>query len=363
MTASNKILLPKLIPGKAQLIAMVHVHSSSALLNTSYADLFGIESYSAKDLVVLDDCRKQLLVLSKQLEAETGNTLFSVCRNASFVLKEQDIEGLEKNISKIPFVKLLINRALQEVQLFWQNGIRCIEVENVGAPYFIGNEIPLEELLILLVVAKAIRATFPEVQMGVQVLSCGELEALPIAIACGAFFVRSEASIFTGFRPEGETNNRGNLAKFYYLRNYLNTKKSNETAENKRFPVLWCDLQKKHTVFVEELGNLKTWLNLALFQKLEGIVLTGAETGANISESDLGEARKSIDQTMEKINNIHGGAVNYELPLVCGSGTNFEMYKKYADFIIIGTALKKNNYWENAVEESKVKEIFALLNS
>ena len=89
-------------------------------------------------------------------------------------------------------------------------------------------------------VVDAIRKKYPDINLGVQLLSCGELEALPIAIACAANFIRSEASVFNGLRPEGETNNSGNLAKFYYLRNYLNTKSNIQIfAIN-----TWC-VQKK----------------------------------------------------------------------------------------------------------------------
>ena len=244
---------PKPIPGKAQLIAMVHVHSSNAFTNTRFNNLFGVETYSYNELALLEECRKQLLELNKRIVEETGNEILKYCRNASFVLEKQEVGQLEEKIKKIPFVSQLVDRAIKEVDIYQRYGINSIEIENVGAPYFIGSDIPLEELLILLIVTKSIREKFPKINMGIQVLSCGELEALPIAIACDAFFVRSEASVFKGLRPEGETTNQGNLAKFFYLRNYLNAKSGAESPDNRRFPAIWCDLQKKHTVFNEEL--------------------------------------------------------------------------------------------------------------
>ena len=347
---------------KAQLIAMVHVHSNNAFSNTRFNALFDVETYTAAELILLDEVRKDLHGLAKKVQTETGNELFAYCRNASFVLHKQAVLILEEKIKTISFVKQLINRALNEVEIYRRSGIKIVEIENVGAPYFIGNEIPLEELLILDVVVKSIKNKFPDVQLGIQVLSCGELEALPIAIVSGAFFVRSEASIYKGLRPEGETNNRGNLAKFFYLRNYLNTKNGAYLPESRRLPALWCDLQKKHTLFNQELMNLKTWLNPLLFQKLEGLVLTGEETGAAISENDLIEARKSINANQEKMNELAGEHVEMSMPLVTGSGSTIEMYSKYADFIILGTSLKENNYWENNVDEERVIEIVKRLN-
>ncbi|MBL0047140.1 MAG: hypothetical protein IPP32_03480 [Bacteroidetes bacterium] len=341
----------------AQLIPMVHVHSNNALTNTAYNSIFKTPTFLAADLTLLASIRKKMMELSQNIIEETGNNIFNYCRNASFVLKKKESAELVEKISSLQFVQSLVQRALDEVEIYHKNGINYVEIENVGAPYFIGNEIPLEDLLILHTVAQAIRKNYPELKMGIQVLSSGELEALPIAIACDAFFVRSEASLFKGLRPEGETSNRGNLAKFFYLRNYLQAAQGVEMPENRRTPQVWCDVQKKHTVFKEELTGLKTWLNTALFMKIEGLVLTGAETGSDIAEHDLREAKNSISNLHENVKHISGNTTEISIPIVTGSGSNIEMYKKYADFIILGTSLKKNNYWENEVDESRVKEM------
>lgn len=341
----------------AQLIAMVHIQSNNALCNTPYNGILGASTYSSSELLLLDEIRQKLVLLAENIREESGNSVFNYCRTASFILKKKELTLLEEKALTIGFVKMLINKALNEVDIYYRNGITCIEIENVGAPYFIGNEIPLEDLFIIHLVAKSIRAYFPQIKMGIQVLSCGELEALPIAICCGAFFVRSEASVFIGLRPEGETFNRGNMAKFYYLRNYLTTKNGAELAENRYLPALWCDFQKKHTHFENELNDLSVWLNNILFQKLEGIIITGNETGSNVKEEDLKVAKDAILQTREKINQLAGNSVILNLPLVTGSGSNIEMYKKYADYMIIGTTFKKNQYWENEVEESAVIDL------
>ena len=68
------------------------------------------------------------------------------------------------------------------------------------------------------------------------------------------------------------------------------------------------------------------------------------------------QAKILIHKTKEKINELAGHVVDIDIPLVTGSGNNIEMYCKYADFIISGTALKENNYWENEVDEERVKK-------
>jgi predicted TIM-barrel enzyme len=348
---------PNIIPGSPQLIAMIHAHTNNALQNTQYNEGFGVSTYTTKELSVLEQARKKLSLLLDEAVGETGLNLLNLCRSSVFLLKSSEVDGIERQVKKIGFVNQIVERALKEVDIYTRNGIDIIAVENVGAPYFIGNEVPWEDLLILNIVCKSIRAKFPDVHMGFHVLSSNEIEALPIAIISKAFFVRSESSIFSGFRPEGKTINRGNLAKFFYLRNYLHAKNGTESASDRRFPAIWSDLQKKHTVFEEEISDLNVWLDNILFQKLEGIILTGAETGSDISEQDLSHGREAIEKVREYSKKILGRKMEINIPLITGSGMNMDMYKKYADFIITGTQLKKDKYWENEVSREYVKEL------
>jgi predicted TIM-barrel enzyme len=46
-----------------------------------------------------------------------------------------------------------------------------------------------------------------------------------------------------------------------------------------------------------------------------------------------------------------------EILVITGSGLDQDTYKKYADFIITGTRLKRNRYWENEVDEDNVKKL------
>jgi predicted TIM-barrel enzyme len=237
--------------------------------------------------------------------------------------------------------------------VYVRNGISIVEIENVGAPYFVGRgKCPWEEILVIGAVAQAVRAAHPKLPFGMHILSSNELETLPLAIQHGAFFVRSEATLFRGERPEGTTDNSGNLARFMYARNVLHGIKGTQSKAGRRFPQVWSDMQKKHTVFPSELANLDTWLANTLFMKLEGVILTGAETGSNVAEGDLRKARTAVDNALRYARTRLRADVT--IPLVTGSGENFAMYAKYADFIIVGTKLKERSYWENDVLEANV---------
>jgi predicted TIM-barrel enzyme len=331
-----------------QLIAMAHVHSNNALQNTSYNEVFGVSTYTPRDLVVLAQVRKTFQESLAELMQRTNLELFGQCRTAVLVTDSGLAKELPMTLGKLGFVQQLVETALREVGIYARNGISHVAIENVGAPYFIGNEVPLEDMAILYLVAQSIHKEYPELTLGVHVLSSNELEALPIAMSCNAAFVRSESAMFSGFRPEGKTINRGNLAKYYYLRNLLGALAGKEKNSERRRPALWADFQKKHTVFEAGIQDLEIWLDNIEFQKLEGVILTGLATGSDIGSGELQQAREALDKA-----SVSGG----HIPLITGSGLDVPTYKKYADYIITGTRLKRGGYWENPVDEEQVKQV------
>jgi len=340
---------------KPQIIAMVHVPSNNILQNTVYLDKFGMITYSVKDLTVLNEARIEMTRLFDEVLKENKLSILEQCRSSIFILKKERIGKIEKTVRELPFVQYLIKRALNEVDIFVRNGINIVEVENIAAPYFIGDKVPFEYLLILNIVCRAIREKYPDLVMGLHMLSSNEVESLPVAIIFNMYFVRSESSIFSGIRPEGRTVNTSNLAKFYYLRNFMQAYLGIEDQKERRYPQIWSDLQKKHTVFEQELTDLNIWLKNMLFMKLEGIILTGSETGKDVPEGKLAIAREAIEDLKVQTRQYFGESI--DVPLITGSGLDMDLYKKYADFIITGTQLKKNKYWENEVDEENVKAL------
>lgn len=444
------IVVPHRPRPRTNLIAMIHVHSTTALLQHTHMSRLGIVPPSGDETRALNALVVELesvyadalqaLPLVRSVVSGTGcgvvplrSIVFLLavrasshrgappqqaggatsdtarwCDGASWVVK-----ACLDRFASLPFVKALVDRAVREASIYVQHGIFNVEVENVAAPYFTGiGSCPWEELLCVHTVCQALRQTFPFLSLGAHVLSCNETEALPIAIACGAYFVRSEASLFKGLRPEGTTDNRSNLARFMYLRRVLRdlvmegidvgihrvataatpllattspdlemlarlrgncfvTDKEQERPASVLFPQLWSDIQKKHTVFPEELLTIGTWLHNASFCKLEGIIVTGLETGMPASAEDLAAAREEVDRArhMARTSLAADGAGApvgtadrllppwyVELPLVTGSGSTFEVYCRYVDYMIVGSSFKTNGYWENPVDAALVAQ-------
>lgn len=374
------------------MVAMLHVHSTTAILNHQYASRMNIPTVSGDDVLAINTCIEKLQRWNAELAADFPilGQVAPLCRSAVLLLWcKQEYEGLMRTFEAIPFVKYCIDRALREAVILYEQGFRCFEIENVAAPYFVGAGCtPWEDILTLHVVARKIRRKFPQVALGIHILSADELEALPLAICHGALFVRSEATLFSGLRPEGPTKNDGNLARFMYVRNVLRALVEKRTLkgclDSRRYPQVWSDMQKKHTVFNTELEDLHTWTNNIGFMKLEGVIITGVATGSDAAEEDLQLARQSVDSTIQWNEKTFGprepllndgsvvvislcgdtqpttGAANHsvcEVPLVTGSGAAFDMYANYVDFVIVGTALKVGNFWENDVDPQRVRSL------
>jgi len=127
---------------------------------------------------------------------------------------------------------------------------------------------------------------------------------------------------------------------------------------------VYVDLHKKHTVFADSLNSLDLWLENILFQKIEGVVITGKATGQPVEENDLRRTRDAIEKAKAQSQAAVGMA--WCPLLVIGSGAsvdNISVCKRYADAVIVGSSLKKNGYWECPVEEYRVQRFMEAWNA
>lgn len=257
-------------------------------------------------------------------------------------------EALDR-IHALSFYRYLSDRMSHEAGIYAQNGISTFLMENIGAPYFL-NPAPMQSAIfaVMLSLASELRRAYPQTQIGLQILSYSDPLAMSVACHAGLDFIRSEGSLFAGERPEGRNANAGTLAKLYAQR-----EAQASLTKAKRVPRVFADLQKKHTVFSDGLRSLDIWLDNIVFQKLEGVVITGTATGVPVVEGDLEKARAAIDASMKK----PYFPAKLDIPLIAGSGvdeTNCGLYRKYVDAVIAGSTLKQHGYWECQVDSGRV---------
>ena len=121
--------------------------------------------------------------------------------------------------------------------------------------------------------------------------------------------------------------------------------------KDRPYPQVYVDIQKKHTVFMSELDSLKHWHDNIIFQKLEGIIVTGSATGCPVEEKDLQQAREALEKA--KATSMAALGVIWAPPSGV-SVDNIAICKQYADSVIVGSSFKKNGYWECNIDEDRV---------
>jgi predicted TIM-barrel enzyme len=259
-----------------------------------------------------------------------------------------------ETVRNLSFWQPLLQRFLSEAECYQRNGVCTVIIENVAAPYFVRNSQPPIIYWCMRALAEVLKASFPSFRIGIQVLAHGDDWAMDIACRSKLDFIRCESALFEGLRPEGRTPNEGNLAKLYLMRNQLMAQQG--LAEPG--PQVYLDLRKKHTAFMPGLDSLEPWLQNILFQKIEGVVVTGPSTGAPVAEEDLREARVAIENVKSQTASAVG--TPWAPPLIVGSGVsqdNIAMCNRYADGVIVGSALKRGGYWECGLDEGSLRRL------
>ena len=169
---------------------------------------------------------------------------------------------------------------------------------------------------------------------GVQLLAGANLEALAVAAATGARFVRVEAFAYAHVADEGLLQaSAGPLAR---ARRSLGA----DVA-------FWADVRKKHASHA-----LTADLDLAelarghVFCGADALIVTGQATGMPTDPEDVARARA-------------GG-----VPVAVGSGVDASSagaLAAQADALIVGTALKHGGDWRAPVDVARVRAVRAAM--
>lgn len=165
---------------------------------------------------------------------------------------------------------------------------------------------------------------------GIQILACGNKQAIAVAKAADLQFVRVEGFVFSHIADEGFTDaNAGELLRY----------RKNINAEN---VLVFTDVKKKHSShsITEDISLVET-VKAAEFFLSDGVILTGSSTGHAADPNDL-------DAVFSRT----------KLPILIGSGVTEENVDKYlpkANGLIIGSHFKEGGNWANDLSEKRVE--------
>jgi len=225
-------------------------------------------------------------------------------------------------------LELIILRAVEEAKVYRDAGFHALMIENMhDRPYLKGTVGP-ETVAAMTAVGREVRRVV-SLPLGVQVLAGANREALAVALACGACFVRVEGYVFAHVADEGIIESDAGVLLRY--------REQIGAGHVKVF----ADVKKKHAAhaITADLSVAET-AQAAEFALADGVIVTGTSTGRQTEPDEV---------------NAVAGAVG--ILVLVGSGVTPENIGKYpqTDGFIIGSSVKRDGHWANAIDSQRVQ--------
>jgi len=227
-------------------------------------------------------------------------------------------------------VAALAARAVEEARLYRDAGFHALVIENMhDRPYLKGSVGP-ETVSSMAVIGHEVRRAVP-LPLGVQVLAGANREAMAVALACGACFVRAEGYVFAHVADEGLIEaDAGALLRY----------RDRIGAERLR---VFADVKKKHAAhaITSDVGLAET-ARAAEFALADAVIVTGAATGLETDPADVRAVAAAVG-----------------VPTFVGSGVTPENLERYphADGFIVGSSVKRAGHWANALDAASMKSL------
>jgi uncharacterized protein len=236
-------------------------------------------------------------------------------------------------------ISAIVKQAVSDARVLVDSGFDALIVENMhDRPYVHGGHGP-ETVAVMTLVATAVREVARRdgqpLPLGVQILSGGNREALAVALAADAQFIRCENFVFAhvadeGLLPQAEA---GPLLRY----------RRQIGAEHIR---VLTDVKKKHAVHAITADlTIAEAAEAAEFFGSDGIVVTGATTGKPTKEDDIAAVTAAT-----------------RLPVYVGSGATVLTVGpllRNAAGVIVGSWIKSGGVWHNPPDPERCRELVA----
>ena len=229
-------------------------------------------------------------------------------------------------------MQAVLDSAERDAEALVRGGCDVLLVENMGdLPYLRGHVTPETVAAQAIATSKVVAFGAPT---GVQILAAANREALGVAVASGAKFIRAEAFAYAHVADEGWLD--ASAGMLLRARRGLDANVA-----------VWADVQKKHAAHAVTADlALEDLCNGAAFCGADSLIITGKETGHATAIEDVRRAKS-------------GG-----LPVVVGSGVTPENAGELAgvaDALIVGSYLKFDGDWRKPVDQARVKAVKAAM--
>src|SRR6185295_11831930 len=229
-------------------------------------------------------------------------------------------------------IEELIERTVAEARVYREAGFNALALENMHDRPYLKGDVGPEITAALTAVGREVKRETGLV-LGIQVLAAGNREALAVALACGADFVRVEGFVFAHVADEGIIEScAGELLRY-------------RRAIGAERVLVFADIKKKHGAHaITSDVSLAETARAAEFFLADGVIVTGTSTGLATDPSDLAEARAAV-----------------AIPVLVGSGVTPENLARHAaaDGLIVGSSVKQGGVWSNALDPARVRAVAA----
>lgn len=229
-------------------------------------------------------------------------------------------------------VPVLLDAAERDAERLLAGGCDALLVENMGDRPYLRSRAEPWTVAAMALATERVRRLCPRV--GVQVLAGANLEALGVAVAAGATFLRAEAFAWSHVADEGWMD--ASAGELLRARRALGA----EVA-------IWADVQKKHAAHAVTADvSLEDLAKGAAFLGADVLVATGTHTGAPTAADDVRALRAA------------------GLPVAVGSGVtpgDAAGLGAAADALIVGSFTKEDGDWRRPVDVARVRALRAAL--
>lgn len=218
----------------------------------------------------------------------------------------------------------VLDAALRDAERLAEGGCHALLVENMGdLPWLRGAVPPWTVAAMSLAVERVVKVGLPT---GVQVLAGANSEALGIAVATGASFVRVEGFAYAHVADEGWIDAcAGRLLR--------------ERAALSASVAIWADVQKKHAAHAVTADlSLQDLAKGTAFAGADVLIGTGRSTGEVTDPADLDALRAA------------------GVPVAIGSGVTPDE-RGDADAWIVGSWIKEQGDWRRPVDVERVRRV------
>ena len=233
-------------------------------------------------------------------------------------------------------VEKLVRHAVAEARAYRDAGFTAIAIENMHDRPYLKRGVGPEVTAAMAVIGREIKRE-TGLTLGVQVLAAANREALAVAHACGAEFVRVEGFVYAHVADEGLIEScAGELLRF---RRAIG-------AERVR---VFADIKKKHSSHAITADvSLAETARGAEFFLADGVVVTGSATGEPTSPGD-----------------VRAAVAGCGLPVLVGSGLTPQNLANYAHAhgFIVGSSVKQGGVWSNPLDTEAVRAVAAAFSS